>query len=532
MSLLKLIVSKTTNFVERVSKVNPAWGIFIVLALIIGAYFPSLLHLPRGDQWVYLLDTIKSDGFWNLLKDSYSFNRTMFVAPGDVALFRPVLFFTLALEKSLFGTFSPWHQLTNVLFHIIIFFLSLKLFRVVHSTFFKSHKTAIPSSVINLLAFVAISYFTLSICVVELVVWAHIKGYLVFHALALGALILAIRSSNQHYNSVIKGLFFAWGLCLLAAFTYELGQILAILIGLFLGISFYKRGETFKGLSVFLCFSLITIIYQGINRLDLLLHTENIQFYSQPGIINAAHHFNIKSFLSSFFSLKTVANSFRFLDFTILNPLFPSTVKVDFAHRVFMNGRHFSSFNFWSVISIVVVALWGYMLVTGCRIAFKKKRSLIKYVLILFIFIFTSYMGIIIFGRMNIRWEGLLPGSSYYTYMAFSYFTLFSVLAFCSAVYSSAFQKNLNKKHIITILIVFLIILGGVNIKEIYKINTYIFRSQTYSRNLNKQIKDFIDNNTNNKSLSFTFDVKHSEGENTKKCKITKCHVGVVRAAR
>src|SRR5580704_19548061 len=73
----------------------------IMFAFIWTAYAPSLKHVHRADQWNYLVDMIPFTGLGESLEHSYSYNRTRLVAPGDVDLFRPVLFALLATEKCL-----------------------------------------------------------------------------------------------------------------------------------------------------------------------------------------------------------------------------------------------------------------------------------------------------------------------------------------------------------------------------------------------------------------------------------------------
>src|SRR3990167_5720492 len=97
---------------------------FLSIVLLIAIfYYPSLSHLPRSDHWAYLVDTLEQDGVWDTLKHTYTYNRTRLMAPGDTALFRPVLFFVLALEKGLFGNHFQYIQATGILLHILVIFL-------------------------------------------------------------------------------------------------------------------------------------------------------------------------------------------------------------------------------------------------------------------------------------------------------------------------------------------------------------------------------------------------------------------------
>ena len=67
------------------------------------AYFPSLGHPPRADQWAFLVDTYDEERFVPMVLGTYSYNRTREVYPGDYQLFRPGLFALLCAEKALFG---------------------------------------------------------------------------------------------------------------------------------------------------------------------------------------------------------------------------------------------------------------------------------------------------------------------------------------------------------------------------------------------------------------------------------------------
>src|SRR3990167_3823096 len=106
-------------------------GFLLITILIAIFYYQSLSHQPRSDQWSYLVDTFENHSVWDTFKNSYSYNRTRIMAPGDTGLFRPLLFMVLSLEKGLFGNHFWAIQLVGIFLHLIVILLFFALLNMI-----------------------------------------------------------------------------------------------------------------------------------------------------------------------------------------------------------------------------------------------------------------------------------------------------------------------------------------------------------------------------------------------------------------
>src|SRR6266496_766527 len=100
-----------------------------LLAAVWITYWPSLEHVPRADQWAYLIDTQHCRSLGELWSESYSYNRVRAVGPGDADLFRPVLFALLVAEKHFFGNNFVPSQAIGLILHSVIVLMLLTLLR-------------------------------------------------------------------------------------------------------------------------------------------------------------------------------------------------------------------------------------------------------------------------------------------------------------------------------------------------------------------------------------------------------------------
>ena len=77
-----------------------AWqwlGFAVIAFFVFLVYFPSLMHVPRADQIMYLGEVAKQDSFWQLAINDYDLNRHRTIAPGDELLSDTVLISPAAL---------------------------------------------------------------------------------------------------------------------------------------------------------------------------------------------------------------------------------------------------------------------------------------------------------------------------------------------------------------------------------------------------------------------------------------------------
>jgi len=104
----------------------------LIIGVCSAVYFPSLSHITRSDQDNFFFETADIDGLWDLISNTYSYNRWRIFAPGDELSFKPLYFTFLSLEKWLFGYNYFFWQLTSVTLHIILVW---QLFRVLNLIF-------------------------------------------------------------------------------------------------------------------------------------------------------------------------------------------------------------------------------------------------------------------------------------------------------------------------------------------------------------------------------------------------------------
>ena len=140
---------------------------YILIAIItLTAYYPSLGHMPRSDQFIYLANTAEQHNFLSLTFKNYAFNRAdLHYGIKDELLFRPVIYSFLGFEKWLFGLNFIYWQLAGILLHLAVLWFLLKLLIGIHKSW--------GASLLTL-------FFGVLFAGSEMVVWSHINGYLIF----------------------------------------------------------------------------------------------------------------------------------------------------------------------------------------------------------------------------------------------------------------------------------------------------------------------------------------------------------------
>lgn len=183
-----------------------------LLVTAVGAFHRDSIHLvARADQLVYLHQTAGLDGLPALLRESIALTRQVGVL-SDHLLYRPLLYAVLALERWLWEyRFAAW-QATSVLLHMTVVL-------AVHRYLW----TLLKGS--GWLATIAALHFAVLRSGIEMVLWHHLAGYLVFCLFA----VLAGLESRRFLEAPLErgwARLAAW--LLLAAFTFELGSVLAV----------------------------------------------------------------------------------------------------------------------------------------------------------------------------------------------------------------------------------------------------------------------------------------------------------------
>ena len=115
------------------------------------------------------------------------------------------------------------------------------------------------------LAYGIVAFFALNPYIQELVIFHHLHGYSLFLVfLRLFAVLIPCVSQMPVAGLKSRQLWIAWALAFLSAFTYELGQVYALLAGLFLarGPLRQMRAKASPG-SLFAAFASIPLVYQA-----------------------------------------------------------------------------------------------------------------------------------------------------------------------------------------------------------------------------------------------------------------------------
>src|SRR5260370_11188715 len=296
-------------------------GFLALLAFLVwAAYAPSLRHPPRADQWCFLNDTQDRHRFFDILRPPYQPARTRRTCAGDTDLSRPVLFALLAAEKAAFGGDIVRPQALGLVLHGSVAYLLLLVLRRLAAV---GGRDAPPLfSPAGLFPYAVSLFFALNFAVQELVIWAHLHGYVLFLVSLLGSLVLLLR----HVAAPAAGswespsLWGAWSLALLSAFTYEMGQLYAPLAGLFAALALPRGAGLARRAGFCALFASVVLVYQGANHLDARAHEGEYE----PDALGAVIR-------SQLFTENTVTHSKRFVVYTAFQPFFPSLSQPSFS---------------------------------------------------------------------------------------------------------------------------------------------------------------------------------------------------------
>ena len=520
----------------------------VLIFLVFFSYYPSLYHVPRGDQITYLINNLDNHNFKEILSNSYSYTRSRQIDGGDYKLFRPVLHSILAFHKYFFETNFFIQQLCGILLHILVIFLlwiiSIRLLNIIRPHSEAISLTEIPSVAqpvlsereglprnddlrhcerkkpsaprrsrrgeaisgllrrtfgpprndvilgmtwLKLIIFSLLAFVALNPVLIEQVIWTHIQGYLLFVILMLSSFYFLLKIDDNPK----KYIFFIWSLLFIASFTYELGLLMTLLFGSYLFFSFRKTNLKL-GISIFLLFSSIPIIYHIINWFDLNRHLEGpLQYY------------NWKEIFLTGPIMKTISNAIVLLGYTTLHPLIPSLARYSFGSRLVIGDLRGEGFNFYTILSIIMVAYLLFIVITRAKPLLKSaSRSLISLLVVLLI-TYCGYLGIIIFGRLNSNiHSSLLTSSSYYAYMGFILFFLL-IMPFLLIGFSKL------KQWMVVSLIIMLWMINFDDSITLFKLNSGIRTTQSNLYSIVAGTRDFI--NDHSPTTSIHFDLENSD---------------------
>jgi hypothetical protein len=484
--------------------------LFLVLTFvgIAWTYAPTLGYMPRADQWAFLVDTMDEEDFAGILAKSYSYSRTRKVAPGDTDLFRPMLFAVLALEKAWFGnTFVLWQALGIGLHCVVVgltFLLLLQLGSLNCRERPNDRGTSLLPQARSFLVYTLVTFFAFNFSIQELVAWHHLHGYLLFVIFVVASFLALLRYADIAENVPGKGrawLVSAWCLVLLAAFTYELGQLYAVVVGVFLVGLAACRGQLLPGLLQGLAFAGILLIFQGANIGDKLLHQG--EFTPENPLPEILHHA---------WSADTLHHTARFLAFTILQPFFPAAPKwrVE-AGRITLSepSADILELSGWrSAVSLATAGMFLMLTLWGCLHLVRARRTRALLVCLVPLSLFALYTTVNVLGRMNQRpGTGILTGNSYYAYMNLLFFLIAAFISWQS-IPQLTYLRWCNMEALpIVFLVAGLAVLSWLGSGRIHRITGRISDQERPFREQVQALEQFVKSHREEPNFSFTFDL-------------------------
>ncbi len=484
----------------------------VLFALIALAYTPSLGHGPRQDQWHLLIDTINQHDFGETFALTYSYPRTRVCQPGDYQLFRPVLYALLAAEKSLFGTNVALWQWTGIALHCLVVLLFLQILLQIHRILTAAPAAEEPTTggwlserhLLLGLAYGFALFFGLNAAIIEMVIWSHINGYLLFIVLALGALLLALKLLAEPNASPGRWMVLtivAFVLVLVSAFTYEIGQFFAVMIGTSLALAALAAGRRGRAVGVFALFASVFVLYQGLNFLDRLAHP------GEPDV-------TLKMVAEKAASTQTLKNASRYLVYTVVQPFLPSRLRWWYCGRVGIEERVLT----WRSVrprdpmrlasDCVLVGLFLLSLRGLARFVTTPGRGRKLLIVALPLSLFLLHAAATVLGRMNIRYnEEGFDVNSYYAYLP-----LLGVLIALYALCTSAVPGKMPRVRglllpIHAVLLLGLVVLGLFSGSRVHAINVKVKSDMWRNRFATRTLQRFIDEHQHEPGFSFAFDL-------------------------
>jgi hypothetical protein len=421
-------------------------------------YSESTQRFHTADQWFYLIDTVNDVSFGQTVADTFSWNRTRQVAPGDRGVFRPLFFVFLALEKSLFEYRAELWQMMGIVLHIAIacllylFGVKIILPQLLHdppgsaktdrkdrhpSGRKKDEKqSAAPKSgrawssrlPIEGAALAVALFFALNQVLTQQVTWNHINGYQITLILVVLVAFLmpkssVVQSSPWSRYCAMGGM---WMLLALAAFNSELGMIAAIAAAI--TVFLCTDSPTLLGRFRYaIAFLLIPLLYMAANQLDLRFHPfpASEDAFDPETVLRAERAF----------SLMTLQNIWDLFDKSVFSSFFP----------------------FDNVIGWLALAAYFVLTALGVfkqhRAGWKRREGCVSLYLVL---LCIGYVVATAYARLNPR-----PGSyrGYYAHPILALFLLATCPFFLRGVAALANWVRWGRKTLAAAVCVYLAIL-------------------------------------------------------------------------
>lgn len=187
----------------------------LIVAISLFVFYPSFAHTFRADQIVYFANTREHSDVFSLCKDYYAYPLVRYYEPGDAFLFRPLVFILIGFEKGVFNMhYAYWHVLGFLLHMLTVWFL----FRILYDL--KA----------GMYGFLGALLYSCCYTNVEMVIWEHINGYMLFNALLMGSFFYFKRSFDdvKYQNDIYMASF----LLIVCSFLHEWGSLFAVMFAI------------------------------------------------------------------------------------------------------------------------------------------------------------------------------------------------------------------------------------------------------------------------------------------------------------
>jgi len=455
----------------------------------IAIFYPSLYHIARADQLVYLIELADFEKFGEILDHSISFTRTRIIFTGDRLYYRPLLYFVLAIERYLFKyNFMAW-QIAGLVLHMILAGTLLRLLNHIR-----------PG---RWLPLVFTLFFSLLYISADLVIWHHINMYIFCFIMILLSLSHMIRylHDTRFSVSLLPMVFYL----ILASLTNEFGLIASFLIMTVLFVT-KKPGPGTRHHPILLLIPIV--LYAFLSLSDYLMKFPITQLLSfQSGLPDAL---NPASMMLHFLLVLAIG---------LVIPLLPGFVLFLPGERTYATLYNDGGFlNFciqhkWIILAnsalIVIIAfffvfLFKYRKKIGTQLRLflsLDHRRISSTLLITSLLLVFSYISILIISR---------GGENFYKYLDYSLYhfypiCLFLIIAsYCliSMIIAVDFPQ---RKQLEKFVIIILCVGSLLNAARVYELNNRGRQAHQWWGQYIQQVEKFVQARKHEPDFSFDF---------------------------
>lgn len=208
-------------------RVLPRWVFVLTLVVLsFSLYYPARTRLFHLDEPLYFAELERTATLLDRLK-LYDFTADRRYWKGDEVLYRPLLFAWLGLQHYFFAGRYVYWNIANILVHVIVVLCFFRLLLTI--------RTSWP------FAWIFSLWFSSATAHTEMVLCAHMGGYMLSFAFLLVALAAAIRMKEAQSPPTTRWLAGYATAALLSALFYEVMVTAVGLLGIYLAATRRRR---------------------------------------------------------------------------------------------------------------------------------------------------------------------------------------------------------------------------------------------------------------------------------------------------